>query len=163
MLECWRFNLCKLSGDSHMCCKIIRVVILPCLQYTAALERSLHLRLTQLFRLEKKGYNMHLLFVAQHPILCTSANWLSLLQLLCCLGVLLCLVNLTKTRITWEKGTSPEKISPPDWPLGKPVGHLFLINDLMWEGPAHCAWCHSQLGDSTLYKLADREQWSTSQ
>lgn len=33
-------------------------------------------------------------------------------------------VNLTQARILLEEETSAEKMPPPDWPMGKSVGHF---------------------------------------
>lgn len=34
-------------------------------------------------------------------------------------------VNLIQARVTWEEETSAEKVSPPDWLVGKPVERLW--------------------------------------
>lgn len=31
------------------------------------------------------------------------------------------------TGVSWEEGTSAERMSPSDWSVGKPVGGIFLI------------------------------------
>lgn len=35
--------------------------------------------------------------------------------------------NLTQTRVTRKEGTSSKELPKSDWPMGKSVGHFFLM------------------------------------
>jgi hypothetical protein len=45
-------------------------------------------------------------------------------QLLIASGTKWFYVNLTQVRVVWEVEVFMEKVSPPDWPVGKSFGHF---------------------------------------
>lgn len=73
--------------------------------------------------------------------ICTELCWLSVVSGMF-VTVLQCWpVICQQQRIMWEEGTSTEKMTLADWPVGKPVVH-FLNQWLMWEGLSHCRGCY---------------------